>query len=82
MNVNFTNLRKSAIASYSALTKKLNMSLCTDVDMVRVIVPVEDIRRDMDRLRDSMATLASLYNKDDPDCQVIDVDIPEFAPEE
>ena len=85
MNVNFNNVRKNALDAYKGLIETLNLSLCTDVDYTRVIVPVQDIQRNLDKLRDALVTIGCTYEKDDPDFKCIigdDEEIPSFNPED
>lgn len=71
MQVNFNNLRLNAIKDYNALIKTLNRGLCEDIDMTRVVVPAEDIQRQLDNLRNDLVTLGCLEEPGNPDCQVV-----------
>lgn len=84
MKINFNNVRKSALRSYTDLVKVLNKSLCTDVDYTRVVVPVQDIQRYLDSLRESLIAIGCTYNENDPDFKDIieDQEIICFNPEE
>jgi hypothetical protein len=85
MEVNFNQLRRKILGEYNELIKKLNGSIVEDYDMSRVIIPIEDLRRLLDRMRDSIITIGCLEEKGNADCQCIlsdktSVDI--FAPRE
>ena len=71
MKVNFNNMRKKAIQAYNDLVKKLNGSLVEDTDYIRVIVPVQDIQRTLDNLRDALVTIGCTYEENDPDFQCV-----------
>jgi len=65
MKIDFNNVRKKALDSYNKLVKKLNCSICTDIDYARVIVPIRDIQRDLDNLRDALIGIGCTYNEKD-----------------
>lgn len=65
MKINFNSVRIKALDSYTKLVKKLNASICTDVDYARVIIPVRDLQRDLDNLRDALVGIGCTYNEKD-----------------
>ena len=84
MEVNFNNLRIKMIRNYNSLIKTLNDAIVTDVDMDRVVAPVNDIKRTLDNLRDGIVTLGCLFEKDNDDCKCVltdDMIVAEFMPE-
>jgi predicted DNA-binding transcriptional regulator YafY len=85
MRINFNHVRKKAIDSFNNLIRELNAGICEDVDRARVVVPVRDIERDIDILRDALVSIGCAYVENDPDCVCIieeDDKILEFNPEE
>jgi hypothetical protein len=85
MQVNFNNLRKKLIADYNILVTKLNQAVVEDVDMNRVVEPVENLRRVMDNIRDSIVTIGCLEENGNSDCQCVLTDnltVKIFAPED
>jgi len=68
MQINFDNLRSITLNDYNDLVKLLNCSICTDEDMNRVVVPVSDVVKILDKLRLDMVLLMSLVDPSIPDC--------------
>lgn len=81
MQVNFNELRLKTIRDYNMLIKKLNGAICEDVDMDRVIIPVDDLTRVFDNMRENLILIASLYEPNDSDCSCISEPITVFNPE-
>jgi hypothetical protein len=71
MKIDFNVVRKKALNSFNKLIKELNAGICTDVDYSRVIVPVQDIQRDIDSLRDALIAIACTYEENDQDFQCV-----------
>lgn len=72
MKVNFNNLRKQALYSYSRLVDKLNENIEqtrkdeNDPDCNRFWwLTTDDIQKDMDDLRSLLCTIACVYEPDD-----------------
>lgn len=63
MKVDFNNLRLNIIKDYNAIVGKLNDGIVTDPDMKRVVVPLNDLTRDFDNLRNGLVTLGCLYEE-------------------
>jgi hypothetical protein len=85
MKVDFNNVRTQTIRLFNELTKKLNQAICEDVDMNRVIIPVQDLQRTMDRLRDKIVTIGLCEDESNPEIKCVltdDMEVLEFNPEE
>lgn len=85
MKVDFNNVRLKAINEYNALVKKLNGAICEDTDMNRVVIPVGDLQRTIDNLRDSIVTIGLAYDEGNEDLKCVltdDMEVLEFNPEE
>jgi hypothetical protein len=77
MNVNFNNLRKQACYSHDRLVQTLNANIYKGDEYIHmpngnyrnladcVIVDAEDIKKELDELRQLIATIASCYEPDD-----------------
>jgi hypothetical protein len=97
MNVDFNNLRVQAVYSYDRLAKDLNAAIYRGEDeyimwkgrLVNVancvIIPAEDIKKEMDDLRSLIATIACVYEPGDDNFKMVKPDdqpMVVFAPEE
>jgi len=71
VEINFNEFRKKIIREYNNIVKKLNNSICEDTDMDRVIIPVEDLRRNIDNFRNYLIILGCLQEEGKSDCQCI-----------
>jgi hypothetical protein len=61
----------------------LNQSIVEDTDMNRVVIPVQDLQRTLDLLRDEMITIGLAENDSDCKCVITDdMKILEFNPED
>lgn len=85
MQVDFNILRKNILKDYNRLIKSLNQAIVEYEDMDRVVIPVDDIKRALDNLRNNVITLGCLFEPNDPQCvRVLSEDdvVEEFIPEE
>jgi len=83
MEVDFNLLRKKLIHDYNNVIESLNGAICTDVDMDRVIIPVQDISLNLERLRHDVITIGALNDPSIKDCECVivdDVEVKEFLP--
>ena len=67
MNIDFNNVRKCAIANYSALVKELNAGLNSSNGEGMVVVSADDIQEIMDNLRSDLVAIGATYQADDPE---------------
>jgi hypothetical protein len=84
MKIDFNNVRIQALRNYNSLIKKLNESIVEDVDMNRVIIPVGDLERCLDLLRDNLIGIGLSYHETDPDLKCViddDTEILTFNPD-
>jgi hypothetical protein len=64
MEVSMDGLRKRLIADYNSLTKKLNKSIINNIyQPVEIVIDPENIRREMDGIRNAIITLAFMYQE-------------------
>ena len=84
MNINFDNLRRNIGNSVNSLITLLNAKIITDEhdDSECIVVYPEEIRKDLNDIRSSVGTLLSIYDPDDSDINVIDMDLKIFQPDE
>ena len=61
MNVSMDGLRKRLIANYNSLTKKLNNSIKDKSWEPEIIIDPEEIRSEMEEIRNLIVTLAFCY---------------------
>jgi hypothetical protein len=83
MEVDFNVLRKKLIRDYNEVLKALNGSICEDVDMNRIVIPVEDISSKLERLRHDIITIGLISDPAIKDCTCVidtDTEIVEFLP--
>lgn len=83
MQINFNELRKKLILDYNQVINLLNGSICSDVDMDRVVIPVNDIALMLERLHLDIITIGIIHDPNIPDCQCIlndDFKVKEFLP--
>ena len=83
MHVNFDTLRKRLITDYNRVIESLNRSLCSDDDMDRVVIPVNDIAVDLERLRLDLVTIGALEDPSIDDCSCVltdGVEVKQFTP--
>jgi len=81
MHVDFNLLRKKLITDYNKIITSLNGSLCSDDDMDRVVIPVNDLALDLEKLRLDIITIGALHDPSIKDCSCIltdDVEVKEF----
>jgi len=71
MEVNFNILRKKLIEDYNQVITSLNGSICEDVDMNRVVIPVEDLKFNLERLRIDIITIGAICDPNIKDCACI-----------
>lgn len=57
MNVSMDGLRKSLIANYNSLTKKLNSAIRDE----HILINPHEIQREMEALRNGLVTIAFIY---------------------
>lgn len=85
MKVDFNVLRKNIIKDYNHIVRSLNQAVVEDEDMNRVVIPVTDLKRTLDTLRNGLITLGCLFEPNDPECSCIlsdDTKVEQFVPEE
>lgn len=83
MNVNFDIIRKKLIKDYNDTVSALNGSHCSDADMDRIVIPVEDLRLYIERLRLDIVTIGALYDHSIDDCSCVinsATEVKEFLP--
>lgn len=70
MDVDFNNARKQAIADYERLAKRLNAHIEKDStwhDGPHVIIPVRELDKVMEDLRQSIGLIAMVHDGDNPE---------------
>jgi predicted MPP superfamily phosphohydrolase len=67
MKIDFNNVRRGAIANYSALVKQLNAGLNSSNGEGMVVVSADDIQEIMDDLRSDLVGIGATHQPDDPD---------------
>jgi catabolite regulation protein CreA len=83
MEVDFNALRKKLIHDYNKLIESLNGAICTDIDMDRVVIPVQDISIILEKLRHDVITIGALNDPSIKNCSCVlteDTEIKEFLP--
>lgn len=71
MHVNFNVLRKKLIHDYNNVMDSLNRSICSDIDMDRIVLPVNDISIDLERLRMDIITIGAIEDQSIEDCSSV-----------
>jgi len=82
MNVDFNNVRKSAIGNFNHLVDVLNAGICNGR---YVNVSTERIKQPLDNLRSSLVGIACTYNEGDPEFVCVlgeDDHVNEFDPKQ
>ena len=63
MKVSMDGLRRTMIANYNSLTRKLNSNVKDKSWDSEIIISPEDIRDEMETLRNCLVTLAFMYDE-------------------
>jgi hypothetical protein len=83
MECDFNNLRKKLIKDYNNVIDSLNEAICTDVDMDRVVIPVQDLSLILERLRSDVIIIGAINDPAIKDCGCVlgeDIEVKEFLP--
>ena len=83
MQIDFNNLRRILVNDFNSLVENLNCGIVENTDYQRVVVPVREIERIIDSLRNDIVTIGCLYENNNKDCECIltdDLKVSMFAP--
>lgn len=80
MKINFNQLRVNIVKDYNELINFLNNSIVVDED-TKVVIPAQELIENVNKLKNNIGILCSVYEKDDPDVQDISnkVSLEEFT---
>jgi len=81
MEVNFNILRKKLIKDYNHVITSLNNSICEDTDMERVVIPVNDLKFNIERLRIDIIAICAINDSNIKNCDCVldsDTEVEEF----
>jgi hypothetical protein len=84
MDVSMDGLRRRLLMNYNSLTRKLNKSIKDKSWEATIVIDPEDIRDEMDNLRNLVVTLAFTYQEGEGGWKEMDENthFEEFNPEE
>ena len=71
MEVDFNVLRRKLIDDYNKIVSTLSGAVCSDADMDRVVIPVDDILMDLESLRLDTIMIGSVHDPSIKDCSCI-----------
>jgi predicted polyphosphate/ATP-dependent NAD kinase len=84
MQIDFNNIRLKTLTDYNELVTILNRAICEDIDMNRVIIPVDDLHRILDKMKIDLIMIGCIKDDRIEDCKCIvidDTNVKEFDPE-
>ena len=71
MEVDFNVLRKKLIDDYNKIVSALSDAICSDTDMDRVVIPVDNVLVDLEKLRIDIVMIGSINDPSIKDCSCI-----------
>lgn len=71
MEVDFNVLRRKLIDDYNNVISALSGAICSDTDMDRVVIPVDDILMGLEKLRLDIVMIGAINDPSIKDCSCI-----------
>jgi len=71
VEVDFNVLRRKLIDDYNKVISALSGAICSDTDMDRVVIPVDDILMGLEKLRLDIVMIGSINDPSIKDCSCI-----------
>jgi hypothetical protein len=82
MEIDFNILRKKLIKDYNHVISSLDSAICEDIDMDRVIIPVNDLKINLERLRIDIIAIGAICDPNIKDCACVldsDTEVKQFG---